>query len=149
MSVVAQNKKKTHQKALSSTYYEIKRNLLIKDSNLNHTSCWRTVVYTCHQLFTSSLSPRRLLAESSLDKLELDMAEKAFVRSSDYQGIQFVKRLKMLDVRFLYIYCTCIFLCSLYHPHNSQSKMKRNAEVAAYFSRFEEAERMYMAMERK
>ena len=42
---------------------------------------------------------RRLLAESSLDKLELDMAGKAFVRSSDYQGIQFVKRLKKLDVR--------------------------------------------------
>lgn len=45
------------------------------------------------------LPHRRLLAESSLDKLELDMAGKAFVRSSDYQGVQFVKRLKKLDVR--------------------------------------------------
>ena len=33
-----------------------------------------------------------------MDKLELDMAGKAFVRSTDYQGIQFVKRLKKLDV---------------------------------------------------
>ena len=41
---------------------------------------------------------RRLLAESSLEKLDLEMAEKAFVRCEDYQGIQFVKRLKKLDV---------------------------------------------------
>jgi hypothetical protein len=38
------------------------------------------------------------LAESALDKLEVDMAEKAFVRSSNYQGIQFIKRLRKLDV---------------------------------------------------
>ena len=42
--------------------------------------------------------PRQLLAESSLEKLELDMAGKAFVRSTNYQGIQFIKRLKKLDV---------------------------------------------------
>ena len=42
---------------------------------------------------------RRLLAEAALEKLELEVAEKAFVHSKDYQGIQFVKRLKKLDVR--------------------------------------------------
>ena len=41
---------------------------------------------------------RRLLAEAALEKLELEVAEKAFVHSNDYQGIQFVKRLKKLDV---------------------------------------------------
>ena len=42
---------------------------------------------------------RKLLAEASLDKLELEMAEKAFVKCSDYWGIQFVKQLHHLDVR--------------------------------------------------
>ena len=41
---------------------------------------------------------RRLLAEAALEKLEFEVAEKAFVHSKDYQGIQFVKRLKKLDV---------------------------------------------------
>lgn len=69
---------------------------------------------------------RRLLAEFSLEHLDLEMAEKAFVRCSDYQGIQFVKRLKLLD-----------------------SSAKQNAEVAAYFKRFEDAERMYLEMDRR
>ena len=43
---------------------------------------------------------RRLLAEAALEKLELEVAEKAFVHSRDYQGIQFVKRLKKLDVSY-------------------------------------------------
>ena len=34
----------------------------------------------------------KLLAEASLENLDFVMAEKAFVRCSDYQGIQFVKR---------------------------------------------------------
>ena len=38
------------------------------------------------------------MAEAALEKLELEVAEKAFVHSKDYQGIQFVKRLKKLDV---------------------------------------------------
>lgn len=54
------------------------------------------------------------------------MAEQAFVRCRDYQGIEFVKRLK-----------------------NLQSETMRSAEVAAYFKRFEEAERMYMDMDRR
>lgn len=41
---------------------------------------------------------RRLLAESSLERLDLEVAEKAFVRCQDYQGIKFVKRLTKLDV---------------------------------------------------
>uniref|UniRef100_A0A668VVY2 WD repeat-containing protein 35 n=1 Tax=Oreochromis aureus TaxID=47969 RepID=A0A668VVY2_OREAU len=68
----------------------------------------------------------RLLAEAALQKLDLKMAEQAFVRCKDYQGIEFVKRLG-----------------------NLQSEPMKQAEVAAYFSRFEEAERMYLDMDRR
>ena len=46
----------------------------------------------------SHFSFRRLLAESALEKLDLEVAEKAFVRCQDYQGIKFVKKLTKLDV---------------------------------------------------
>uniref|UniRef100_A0A4W2CZT8 WD repeat-containing protein 35 n=1 Tax=Bos indicus x Bos taurus TaxID=30522 RepID=A0A4W2CZT8_BOBOX len=68
----------------------------------------------------------RLLAEAALQKLELHTAEQAFVRCKDYQGIKFVKRLG-----------------------NLQSEPMKQAEVAAYFGRFEEAERMYLDMDRR
>uniref|UniRef100_A0A663EVR7 WD repeat-containing protein 35 n=1 Tax=Aquila chrysaetos chrysaetos TaxID=223781 RepID=A0A663EVR7_AQUCH len=68
----------------------------------------------------------RLLAEAALQKLDLQTAEQAFVRCKDYQGIKFVKRLG-----------------------NLQSEAMKQAEVAAYFSRFEEAERMYLDMDRR
>ncbi|NXO27829.1 WDR35 protein, partial [Cisticola juncidis] len=68
----------------------------------------------------------RLLAEAALQKLDLQTAEQAFVRCKDYQGIKFVKRLG-----------------------NLQSEPMKQAEVAAYFSRFEEAERMYLDMDRR
>lgn len=73
-----------------------------------------------------SKSARRLLAEAALQKLDLKTAEQAFVRCKDYQGIEFVKRLG-----------------------NLQSEPMKQAEVAAYFSRFEEAERMYLDMDRR
>ena len=40
----------------------------------------------------------RLLAESSLEMLELPTAETAFVKCKDYAGIQFVKKLQNLQV---------------------------------------------------
>lgn len=46
---------------------------------------------------------RRLLAESALEKLDLEVAEKAFVRCQDYQGIKFVKKLNKLDVGFYWL----------------------------------------------
>lgn len=69
---------------------------------------------------------RRLLAETALQKLDLHTAEQAFVRYKNYQGIKFVKRL-----------------------HNLQSEALRQAEVAVYFGKFEEAERMYLDMDRR
>lgn len=68
----------------------------------------------------------RLLAEAALQKLDLCTAEQAFVRCKDYQGIKFVKRLG-----------------------NLQSEAMKQAEVVAYFGRFEEAERMYLDMDRR
>lgn len=44
------------------------------------------------------------MAESTLGDLDLEMAEKAFVHSKDFQGIQFVKRLKKLDVWVVHTY---------------------------------------------
>ncbi len=40
----------------------------------------------------------RLLAENALERLDFAVAERAFVKCADYQGIQFVKQLKILDV---------------------------------------------------
>ncbi|XP_006239947.1 WD repeat-containing protein 35 isoform X1 [Rattus norvegicus] len=68
----------------------------------------------------------RLLAEAALQKLDLYTAQQAFVRCKDYQGIKFVKRLG-----------------------NLQSESMKQAEVIAYFGRFEEAERMYLDMDRR
>jgi hypothetical protein len=50
----------------------------------------------------------------------------AFVKLVDYQGIQFVKRLRRLD-----------------------DKVKQRAEVAVYFQRFDEAETLYRDIDRK
>ena len=72
------------------------------------------------------LSSRRLLAESALEQLNLKVADQAFVRCKDFQGIEFVKRLG-----------------------NLQSETMKQAEVAAYFRRFDEAERMYLDMDRR
>lgn len=55
-----------------------------------------------------------ILAEHALEKLEFVIADKAFVRSSNYHGIQFVKSLQKLD-----------------------DQRKQQAEVAKYFQRFE------------
>ena len=45
------------------------------------------------------VSYRRLLAESALEQLNLKVAEQAFVRCKDFQGIEFVKRLGNLQVK--------------------------------------------------
>ena len=69
---------------------------------------------------------RRLLAEAALDQLDLQTAEAAFVRCKDYPGIQFTKQLE-----------------------NVQSVALKRAEIAAYFKRFDEAEKLYLEADRK
>ncbi|ELT97636.1 hypothetical protein CAPTEDRAFT_160931 [Capitella teleta] len=68
----------------------------------------------------------KLIAESALEQQNLRIAEHAFVRCKDYQGIEFVKRLG-----------------------NLQNDTMKQAEVAAYFMRFDEAERLYLDMDRR
>ncbi|KAF4666111.1 WD repeat domain 35 [Perkinsus chesapeaki] len=69
----------------------------------------------------------RLLAESALDKLDINVAEKAFVKFAYYPGIQMCHRLKELD-----------------------DDVKRRAEVCAvYFQKFDEAESLYLDIDRK
>ncbi|WIA10618.1 hypothetical protein OEZ85_010800 [Tetradesmus obliquus] len=67
----------------------------------------------------------QLLAEHALEKLDLAVAEKAFVHCGDYQGVQLVKRLAQL-----------------------RDKAKQQAEVCVYFKRFDDAEDLYRQMDR-
>lgn len=80
------------------------------------------------QFIEDNSHPRlwRLLAETALEELDFIVAEKAFIKCVDYQGIQFVKRLRRLD-----------------------DKTKQRAEVAVYFQRFDEAETLYRDIDRK
>ena len=68
----------------------------------------------------------RLIGEAALEELDFAIADQAFVACEDYQGIQFVKRLRQLD-----------------------DTKKRKAEVCAYFKRFDEAENIYRDIDRK
>jgi len=65
----------------------------------------------------------RLVAEQALENLNFFVAETAFVKCNDYQGIQFVKQLKLLS-----------------------NRKKQKAEVMAHFGRFDEAEQIYVKM---
>ncbi|XP_076068879.1 intraflagellar transport protein Oseg4 [Oratosquilla oratoria] len=68
----------------------------------------------------------RLLAEAALEKLDLKNAEAAFVRCKDYPGILLVKKIA-----------------------NIQNETLRRAEVAAYFKDFDEAEKLYLEVDRR
>ncbi|KAH3745059.1 WD repeat domain 35 [Pelomyxa schiedti] len=68
----------------------------------------------------------RLLTEAALLRLDFQHAEKGFVQCQDYAGIMFVKRLRLLD----------------------DARMQQ-AEVAAYFKKFSEAQSMYTNLNRK
>ncbi|TMW62517.1 hypothetical protein Poli38472_005135 [Pythium oligandrum] len=67
-----------------------------------------------------------LLAEAALEQLDFGMAERGFVKCADYGGIQYVKRLQLLN-----------------------DKIKQKAEVAAYFQQFDDAEALYRKIDRK
>lgn len=80
------------------------------------------------QFIEDNSHPRlwRLLGESSLKKLDLETAESAFVRCTNYQGIRFIKKLKSI-----------------------QNENIQKAEVAAFFSDFDEAEKLYIDADRR
>lgn len=85
------------------------------------------VIHEAYQFAEQNAHPRlwRLIAEAALQRLDFQIADKAFVQSSDYQGIQFVKRLRGLS-----------------------NKTLQRAEVATYFKQFDEAEHAFKAMDR-
>lgn len=68
----------------------------------------------------------RLLSEAALKELDLEMAENAMVRCTDYLGIQFIKRLSKI--------------------HNDRLK---RAEVAAFLGNYDEAEKLYLDLDRR
>lgn len=68
----------------------------------------------------------KLLTKKSLEKLDLTLADKAFVRCKDYAGVQFVKRLTKL-----------------------KDKTKQQAEICAYNQEFDKAEQMYRDIDRR
>uniref|UniRef100_A0A6V7J502 Uncharacterized protein n=1 Tax=Bracon brevicornis TaxID=1563983 RepID=A0A6V7J502_9HYME len=68
----------------------------------------------------------RLLAESALKSKDLEMAENAMVRCTDYLGIQFIKRL-----------------------HTVHSDQLKKAEVAAFLGNYDEAEKLYLELDRR
>lgn len=68
----------------------------------------------------------RLLAEAALKTLDFETAENAFVRSSNYSGIQLIKKLKTIKTETL-----------------------QKAEVAAFFGNFDEAEKLYIDADRR
>lgn len=90
------------------------------------------------------------------------VAEKAFVRYENYQGIQFVKRLKVRAPTQSLVIMIHDFILNSYDVNycNQYSRLQKNknhfvrkkvlgeqakqkAEVCSYFQRFEEAENLY------
>lgn len=69
----------------------------------------------------------RLLAEAALRKLDFDTAEAAFVRCTNYPGIQLIKRLRQMQ----------------------QNETLQRAVVAAFFGDFDEAEKLYIDADRR
>lgn len=67
-----------------------------------------------------------LIVEAALERQDFSVAERAVVRCKDYPAIHFVKRVKNLD-----------------------DPQKQRAEVAAFYQRFDEAEKIYKEMDRK
>jgi WD repeat-containing protein 35 len=68
----------------------------------------------------------RLLAKTALMETELNVAEKAFVRCEDYYSLQLVKQLRSMP-----------------------DKMKMRAEIAVYLGKYDEAEAIYVEIDRK
>lgn len=80
------------------------------------------------QFIEDNSHPRlwRLLGESSLKKLDLETAESAFVRCTNYQGIQFIKKLRSI-----------------------QNEKIQRAEISAFFGDFDNAEKLYIDADRR
>ncbi|XP_059622220.1 WD repeat-containing protein 35 [Phlebotomus argentipes] len=90
---------------------------------LNHVG-----IAEAKQFIEDNPHPRlwRLLAEACLKKLDLETAEAAFVRCTNYAGLQLIKRLRSI-----------------------QNENLKRAEVASFFGDFDEAEKLYIDADRR
>lgn len=79
-----------------------------------------------HNRATCFVEFRKLLAEASLQALDLVTSETAFVQCQDYHGIKFVKQLA-----------------------NIHDDLLKQAEVSVYFGDYEKAEKLYTEADRK
>lgn len=68
----------------------------------------------------------KLIAETALEKLNLGIAERAFVKMDDYHGVKLIQKLNTFDER-----------------------NKQKAEVAIWFNRYDEAEEIYKTIDRR
>ena len=68
----------------------------------------------------------RILSGKALDDLDFSTAENSLVQIGDYAGLQFIKRLQLID-----------------------DKNKQKAEIQAFYGNFDDAEAIYRNMERK
>lgn len=68
----------------------------------------------------------KILTESALEKLNFGVAERAFVKTEDYYGLQMIERLQQND-----------------------EKVKQKADIACFFKRYDEAEQIFKDIDRK
>lgn len=67
-----------------------------------------------------------IMVAKGLEQLNFQECEKAFIQLNDYQGLQFLKRIQLID-----------------------DKEKQKAEIAIYYQNYDEAEAIYKRIERK
>jgi WD repeat-containing protein 35 len=108
------------QKLLLTFQTDLLRNTIVMINSKDIQEAFEDVKATPHKRLW------RLVAETALRKMSFDVAQKAFVKVDDYQGICFVKKVKKLD-----------------------NDRKRQAEVALYFKEFDDAEKIYRELDRK
>ena len=70
------------------------------------------------------------MCESALNQLDFNMAERCFVKCSDFVGIHFIKRIQKLDVRMLITACgtgfcvECILSYDISHSRKANKELK-------------------------
>ena len=89
------------------------------------------------------------MANYALEKLDLKSAELCFARAKHLTGIRFVKKLSNLQVKVNQIFLLKFIqwiLSTLFHMQNDGI---RKAEIATFYSNFDEAEKLYLGMDRR
>lgn len=75
------------------------------------------------------------LAEKYLQQADVLKAQNAFIKSGDYRGVQLTKKLEKITV--------------IHYSLSRKDPVKKRAEIAAYLGDYDEAERLYLSIDRK